>query len=456
MPESFRHPLLDDSGRAQLEKWREHPRAPRWNTACGDRLDAPALEDVRLFARTCSAPPGWGSFAEPPRWARQFARRCLREVPFYRGRGGSEHDWSSISPCDRLDLAREPWHFVPDGLEIDDLVVYNTSGTTGSEVLIPAHPRWPSMYLPLYERALRLNAVDWADARQAEPERVSIATIAAQEHTLTFAAWSSYVGGANLKVNLHAGQWRAPEDATAFLDEANPLVLCGDPVSLGALAQTEFARRPLAIISSALAMAPAVRGEMRARFGCPIIDLYSMNESGPIAASVPASTCEEHSGAMAVLAPDLWIEILRPDGSPVAPGEIGEITLSGGRNLFLPLLRYRTGDRARGQVLEEDGKAAPHLLDFHGRALVKFESRAASGTREILDIDVTHSLRHLPLREFSLRQNPDASLLFQFRGLAEPSDIEAILRAVFPDNALRIEELSSWSGERKLIRYSRG
>ena len=443
MDESFRHPLLDEHGRAQLERWREHPQAPKWNTQCGDRLDAPALEDVRLFAGQCASAPAWNSFTQPSGWAREAARKYLHQVPFYRERGGDADDWRSIPPCDRLDLAREPWHFVPDGLGLDELVVYNTSGTTGSEVLIPAHWRWPSMYLPLYERALGLNGVDWQAARSQEPQRVATATIAAQEHTLTFASWSSYLQGANLKVNLHEAQWRSPSDCAAFLDEADPLVLCGDPVSLGALAQSDFAGRPLAIISSALAMSSGVRQELQNRFGCVVIDIYSTNESGPIA----ASTCSQE-GAMAVLPPDLWIEILRPDGSPCEEGEVGEITLSGGRNPFLPLLRYRTGDRARGQIID----GAPHLLDFHGRALVKFDS----GGREILDIDVTHALRHLALREFSLHQNPDLSLSFQFRGLAHESEIEAALRQVFPDNPLRISELSGWSeNARKLLRYSR-
>lgn len=447
MDETFRHPLLDEAGRAQLQKWREHPRAPKWNTLCGDRLDAPALKDVRLFADQCASAPAWNSFVQPPNWAREAARKYLQEVPFYRKRGGDADDWRSIPLCDRLDLAREPWHFVPDGLELDDLVVYNTSGTTGSEVLIPAHWRWPSMYLPLYEHALGLNGVDWPSARAQEPGRVAIASIAAQEHTLTFASWSSYLGGANLKVNLHDSQWRSPQDCGAFLNEADPLVLCGDPVSLGALSQSDFAGAPIAIISSALAMSPGVRNELQHRFNCPIIDIYSTNESGPVAASGPVSTCSD--GTMAILPPDLWVEILRPDGSLCQDGEVGEITLSGGRNPFLPLLRYRTGDRARGQVLA----SGPHLLDFHGRALVKF----SSGQEEILDIDVTHALRHLALREFSLHQNPDGSLEFQFRGLAHETKIEAALRQVFPSNPLRISELSSWSHDaRKLIRYSRG
>jgi phenylacetate-CoA ligase len=457
LTELERQPLLDDASRARLQAWREHPRAPKWNTVCGDRLRQEDLREVATFAAECSGGARWQSFTEPPFWARQAARKYLQEVPFYRARGGDADDWHSIPPCERRDLAREPWHFVPDGLGLEEMVVYNTSGTTGSEVWIPTHWRWPSMYLPLYALATALNAVDGHKfyTPPNSPERVPIATIAAQEHTLTFASWSSWLGGAYLKVNLHPSQWRAPADCVDFLNEANPKVICGDPISLSALAATEFRGRPLALISSALALSPSVRSELESRFHCPLVDVYSLSESGPIA----ASTCSAGSrGAMAILPPDIWVEILRPDGSPCASGEVGEITLTGGRNPFMPLLRYRTGDFARGQVLEGLAGHTPHLLDFHGRALVRFAGGGALGDGEILDIDITHALRNIPLREFALHQNADSSLHFRFRPVAGASaerEIRAALGALFPRLTLTIEEIGVWpEGARKLIRYS--
>jgi phenylacetate-CoA ligase len=443
MLESQRHPLLDEGARRSLELWREHPRAPRWNILCGDRLDQSGLGTVRDFARAVAAGPRWNSFGEPPDWAREFAAQCFQNVPFYRARGGSADDWASITPCDRLDLAREPWSFVPDGLGLDEMVVYTTSGTTGSEARIPAHQRWPSTYLPLLERALFLNGVDWARARAQpqEKERAALATIAAQEHTLTFAAWSSYLNGANLKVNLHPGTWRAPGDAAEFLNEADPQVLCGDPISLAELAATPFSGKPLAVTSSALHLSPRLKADLEARFSCPVVDVYGSNESGPLAAST-------YEGAMAVLPPDIWIEILRPDGTIADAGEDGEITITGGRNPFLPLLRYRTGDRARGQVIG----GVPSLLNFHGRAPVSFDT----GEQQILDIDVTHALRALPLQQFSLHQDASGALHFKFRGATSAAEIEVALRAVFPHAPLRIEAESALpAGERKLIRYSR-
>ncbi|MGV8042044.1 MAG: hypothetical protein AB2L07_18940 [Thermoanaerobaculaceae bacterium] len=95
-------------------------------------------------------------------------------------------------------------------------------------------------------------------------------------------------------------------------------------------------------------------------------------ETGPVACSCPA-------GELHVLPPDLHVEVVRPDGGPAAPGERGEVTVSGGRNPLLPLLRYRTGDFAR-MACEPCGcgDPAPRLLGLAGREPVLF--RADDGT----------------------------------------------------------------------------
>jgi len=42
-----------------------------------------------------------------------------------------------------------------------------------------------------------------------------------------------------------------------------------------------------------------------------------------------------------------WIEVLHPDGSPVAPGEAGEIVVTGLRPSAQPVIRFRMADRVR-------------------------------------------------------------------------------------------------------------
>ena len=66
-----------------------------------------------------------------------------------------------------------------------------------------------------------------------------------------------------------------------------------------------------------------------------------MVETGPVGYSCPMG----HSYHL--LPHDLHVEVMQADGQPAPTGQIGEITLSGGRNRFFPLFRYRTGDFGR-------------------------------------------------------------------------------------------------------------
>jgi phenylacetate-CoA ligase len=117
------------------------------------------------------------------------------------------------------------------------------------------------------------------------------------------------------------------------------------------------------------------------------------------------------------------VEILDEAGEPCAPGVHGEITLTGGFNFCLPLLRYRTGDFA---ALDFSGPE-PVLKEFTGRAPVRF--RAANGTW-VNSIDVNHALRDLPLQQFQLHQNASGAMQFNYD--AEDVLDEAIARRLQP------------------------
>jgi len=212
------------------------------------------------------------------------------------------------------------------------------------------------------------------------------------------------------------------------------------------LARLNLQTRPKAIISSATSLLPSTRQELEAHFACPVIDLYSTNETGPIAHAIEVDGQSAHE----LICADLWVEIVREDGTPCAENERGEIAVSGGRNPFLPLLRYRTGDFA---AMRFRTAAPPLLLDFEGRAPVVF--RTFDG-REIANIDITHALRHLLLTQFSLHQNADWSLRFRWRGEVNSEAIETILQSTLgqdlPLELELIDDRAPITG--KLITYS--
>jgi phenylacetate-CoA ligase len=75
-------------------------------------------------------------------------------------------------------------------------------------------------------------------------------------------------------------------------------------------------------------------------FGCEVYQRYASEEVSPIAHECPEGRWM-HVAAEAVI-----VEVVRDDGRPAAPGEVGEVLLTDLRNLAMPLIRYRVGDLA--------------------------------------------------------------------------------------------------------------
>ncbi|MGK2858827.1 MAG: AMP-binding protein [Thermoanaerobaculia bacterium] len=394
-----------------LSRLRQHPNAPRYSIATGDRLDAAMLERVRRWEEALGASsPDWTP-GQPPLWVHDFAERCLADVPIYRrGRAGR---LQSLPTVTRADLAREPWSFVPDAVPLDDLMTFYTSGTTGKPMYVIVHPEVPAKKLALYRKAIRMSGGDLVGG----PGRVAIAFVCSQSKTLTYATVSSLLKQAGaVKVNLDPSQWNDPDDRVRFLDACDPEVLTGDPIGFGDLAELPVTIRPKALVSSAMTVTPTLRKRLEARFACPVVDIYSTCESGPIALA--------RGTAYEVLPNDLYVEILDDRGEQCGPGVVGEITLTGGRNPFLPLLRYRTGDFAA--IETKDG--APVLTKFEGRAPVRF--RTMDG-RWINNIDVATALRPVPLTQISLLQRADGSLLLRARGCESEAELQGAIESLF-------------------------
>lgn len=438
LTEAERYPLLSDAGRAMLRRLRQHPHGPRFNYEAGERLTADGLARVRAYdERLRTELPSWRR-GERPAWVRPFVLHCLETVPWYRRWACPDDPFLSLPTVTRDDLARAPWEFVPDDAPLDDLITYPTSGTTGHPLLVVSHPEAAALYVPLLRRALALHGV----TLEGGPGRVAAALVGWQKRTYTFTSVCSLLGEAGfVKLNLHPGDWRRPEDRAAYLDDLAPEVVSGDPVTFRELARLPLTARPKALVSTAMMLLPGLRRELEERFGCPVIDLYSLTEAGPVA----VATGRGHE----VLPPDLYVEVLRPDGTPCAPRERGEIALTGGRNPFLPLVRYRTGDWA---ALDFAGPV-PTLVGLEGRPPTVF--RSATG-EEINNIDVTWALRPLALARFALHQDRDGSLTLKVRPGEVPETLlrQALGELFGPELPVRIEELPE-TPEGKLVQYTR-
>jgi phenylacetate-CoA ligase len=114
---------------------------------------------------------------------------------------------------------------------------------------------------------------------------------------------------------------------------------------------------------------------------------------------------------------------------PVADGAWGEITVTGGRNPYVPLLRYRTGDRGR--------MAGGRLLALEGRAPVVF--RATDGA-PVKAVDVGRVLRDAAeLVQHEMAQGADGACVLRLRPVPGVAiDVDAIehgLRALLGRDA---------------------
>jgi phenylacetate-CoA ligase len=114
-----------------------------------------------------------------------------------------------------------------------------------------------------------------------------------------------------------------------------------------------------------------------------------MTEAGIIA----AGTSVGHR----ILAHDLFVEILDEDDRRCPQGVRGEIALTGGRNPFLPLLRYRTGDHASLKII--DGHRV--LIEFEGRQPVEYRS---SDGRSIHSMELTRLMRRFPVHRYQMQE----------------------------------------------------
>lgn len=397
LSEEERFPILTQAGRQLLYRMRQHSSAPVWNWPNGEQLNHAGLARVKRFAQQLGAEQP-SSIARPA-WLGDYVEKCLNEVPFYRKRSRVGTSFDNIPTCSREDLASGVWEFVPDSEPLDELIVFSSSGTTGRPTRTPHHPYSAACGVPLIEYAIdQLHGVKL----KRGADQVAITNVAAYRGAYTTAIVVSCLEEAGcVRVNLDPSAWRREEDRTQYINEWKAPVWLGDPVAYGAMERLEFDHSPQVIVSSIMHLSDAYSDQLRKRYGCPVVDLYAMTEAGIIAAR------EQHGHR--ILPHDLYVEILGDNDEPVTDGMRGEVTLTGGRNPYLPLLRYRTGDFASLEWI--DGKRI--LVGLEGRHPVQYRS---SHGRIVHSMEVTRLMRRHPVQRYSIGEVSDGRYKIQVLG----------------------------------------
>lgn len=432
-----RYPTLSAHGRQMLTMMREHPNAPLFRNRSGNRLSETDVETVRAFEQeVLSAPFDW-DMNSLPGWLDGFVDRCFATVPHYRSLGLAPGRFTDVAPISRGDLARDIAAFVPDDVPADRLINFSTTGTTGQPLLVASHPLVAGSYLAFHKRALKRFGIELTSGRG----QVGVVLVGFQKRCFTYVSVTPTMDDCGLaKINLHTDDWRDPSDRAKYLDALSPEVYSGDPLSLAELATLPLKTRPRALLSTSMTMTMGWKRRLEEHFGCPVLDLYSLNEAGPIAVG-------DHEGlAHCLLQPGMYVEILDAEGDALPAGARGELTLTGGFNFCLPLLRYRTGDHASLGMQGE----TPVLLGLEGRAPVRF--RTAAGMW-INNIDVTQALRDLPLAQYTLHQRADSGVLFRMQGMgvSERDVVDALQTVLGASQPVTVEQVPGFDG--KVLQY---
>jgi phenylacetate-CoA ligase len=322
-------------------------------------------------------------------WQEERLRRLLRsavtEVEYYRRTWSNEQKSSALAGrleelplLEKVATRNEPRAFLRRDLRPFRTLVFHTSGTTGT----PVASIWTVQELRNSMALREVRSLRWAgvsfeqprgtfSGRMVEPDPNSRGPF----HRYNSAERQVYFSA------FHLGPKTAAKYVQA-LHEHGIQWLTGYSFSYYVLAKLileQGLRVPdlKAVITTSEKLTPEMRGVMQEAYQCRVYEEYSTVEN-----SLFASECE--SGRLHVSADLGLVEILRPDGTPCEPGEVGEIVATSLIREYQPFIRYRLGDlgmwsrescpcgRSMPLLEEITGRIEDVIIGEDGREMVRF------------------------------------------------------------------------------------
>jgi len=186
-----------------------------------------------------------------------------------------------------------------------------------------------------------------------------------------------------------------------------PSLLIGYPSALALFANFCKRRfttgiRPRAVVTSGESLFPHQREVIEEVFACPVFDRYGNREFSTI-----AHECEEHRG-LHVFNDLFSVEIIHESGRPARSGEVGEIVITDLSNLYMPSLRYRTGDLAIPTERRcPCGRGLPLMDAIDGRVtdfIVTPEGKLVSGVALTLTVNNIEGIKKAQLVQERINQ----------------------------------------------------
>lgn len=302
---------------------------------------------------------------------RSLVELAATRVPFYR-ESWRQVDWRSVVSA--ADLHRLPrlekqtlrcheGQFIVEGTDPQTLWLEKTSGTSGSALSI----YWPKSMLPQWWALVEVAIRKVAGVAQAMPRAMVGGRTVVSGSTVAPPFWRFNRRWGQLYLSsYHVSRSSAAGYAEAMRRYGSQWIT-GYGSTIAALAQFGLesaveAPSLRAAIVSGDTLVPGMRRSIEAFFGCKCYDSYGQCEAVCMAMECP-------NGRIHVIPGAGIVEILRDDGSPCCPGEVGEIVATGLLNDAMPLVRYRMGDYAAWAVQQSCacGNPQPIITDLEGR-----------------------------------------------------------------------------------------
>ena len=320
---------------------------------------------------------GWRrwSRSEAEAWQNQQLQTVIelaaRRVPYYREKWRGL-DWKSVRSAkdlyilpllDRQSIRQNEKAFIAGGLNPESLWLEKTSGTTGTPLKVywapSTLPKWAALKDTMIRSAVGVDNGQPRAMMGTRPimrGRADTPPYWRYNRTWKQLYLSSYhVSQATARLYAEAIQRYGSEWITGIGSALAALAECA--------LQSGVPETPLrrAIVSGDTLL-PAMRSSIESFFKCKCFDHYGQNEG-------VAMAMECLHGKMHVIpGVGIW-EILREDGSPCAPDEVGEIVGTSLINDAMPLIRYRLGDYAAWAKDQfcPCGNQQPVIKDLEGR-----------------------------------------------------------------------------------------
>jgi phenylacetate-CoA ligase len=356
---------------------------------------------------------------------------AARAIPFYRERlenasvgprgFSSLEDIAGLPPLERVDVQR----LGLGGLRGRGVICLRreTSGSTGQ----PVEVRWSREMMAWVDAANR-RSLEWLGVRPGDRRVIVRQPSSTRLRRLRRIAFNS---ARIVPRAIFDPDYR--EGAIAALRRNPPKMVMGNTKSVHVLALALEGSAPIqagAVVTGAGALHEHYRHAMERAFRCPVYNRYGAIETGQI-----AHPCGE-AGLRHIPGEVLLLEVVREDGSPAAPGELGDVLVTCLRNRAMPLIRYRLGDLAA--LAEEPcpcGRGLPVLERLVGRTNEVLVRPDGGIVLAGAMVDELMAVAGPSLLEFKIVQQADLSveILVVQRDDPDPEEVRRRLAAAFDE-----------------------